>query len=182
MRASFWVSLRVSLHTLLLAATTLLALATTPAVQAQAAWVAFSGQGQPPMPMLLNDLDGKPVDLASFKGQVVLVNFWATWCEGCRVEIPALNRLQQRFKQPKLQILGVNIGEGKARIGQFTQRIPIQYTILRDADSVAMKAWRVRIMPTTFLIDKQGRLRYELVGEADWDDPTIQAPVLDLLK
>ena len=174
--------MHISFRTLLLVVTTWLALMAAPIAQAQAAWVAYSGQGQPPMPLLLNDLDGNPVDLASLKGQVVLVNFWATWCEGCRVEIPALNRLQQRFKQPKLHILGVNIGEGKARIGQFTQRIPIQYTILRDADSVAIKAWRVRIMPTTFLIDKQGRLRYELAGEADWDDPTIQAPVLDLLK
>ncbi|EGF32948.1 alkyl hydroperoxide reductase/ Thiol specific antioxidant/ Mal allergen [Oxalobacteraceae bacterium IMCC9480] len=174
--------MRASLRTLLLAAASLLALAATPAVQAQASWVAFSGQGQPPMPLLLDDLDGKPVDLASLKGQVVLVNFWATWCDGCKAEIPALNRLQQRFKDRKLRILGVNINEGKARIKQFTQRIPVQYTILRDADSVAMKAWHVRIMPTTFLIDKQGRLRYELAGEADWDDPTIQAPVLDLLK
>lgn len=174
--------MRTSLRLLLLATTTLLALAATPVAQAQAAWVAFSGQGQPPMPLLLNDPDGKPVDLANLKGQVVLVNFWATWCEGCREEIPALNRLQQRFKERKLQILGVNIGEGKARIDQFTQRIPIRYTILRDVDSVAMKAWHVRIMPTTFLIDKQGRLRYELAGEADWDDPAIQAPVLDLLK
>jgi cytochrome c biogenesis protein CcmG/thiol:disulfide interchange protein DsbE len=174
--------MRTSLRTLLLAATTVLALVATPAVQAQASWVAFSGLGQPPMPLLLDDVDGKPVDLASLKGQVVLVNFWATWCDGCKAEIPALNRLQQRFKDRKLRILGVNIGEGKARIRQFTQRIPVQYTILRDADSVAMKAWHVRIMPTTFLIDKQGRLRYELAGEADWDDPTIQAPVLDLLK
>ncbi|GAA4027624.1 TlpA disulfide reductase family protein [Actimicrobium antarcticum] len=152
-------------------------------VHAEAAWTTYSTPGgQPPPALVLDDLEGKPVDLASLKGQVVLVNFWATWCEGCKAEIPALNRLQQTFKDRKLQVLGINIGEGKPRIAQFTQRIPIQYKVLRDADSDVMKAWRVRIMPTSFLIDKQGKLRYQLVGDADWDDPKIQAPVLELLK
>jgi peroxiredoxin len=158
-------------------------LMTNGAAHAQAGWTAFSASGgQAPKPLLLDDLDGKAVDLASLKGQVVLINFWATWCDGCRTEIPAFNRLQQKFGARKLQIVGVNVAEGKPRIADFMQRIPIQFTVLRDPDMVVLKAWQVHIMPTTFLLDRNGMLRYQLVGEADWDDPKIQAPVLELLK
>lgn len=134
------------------------------------------------MPLLLDNLEGKPIDLASLKGQVVLLNFWATWCDGCRAEIPALNRLQAQYGPRKLQVVGVNIGEGQARIAEFMEHIPIRFAVLRDVDSVARKAWHIRIMPTTFLIDRNGMLRYQLTGEADWNDPKIQAPVLDLLQ
>lgn len=153
------------------------------AVHAESHWVAFSSAtGQPPLPLILDGLDGKPVDLASFKGQVVLLNFWATWCDGCREEIPALNRLQQSYKESRLRVVGVNVGEGKARIAEFTEHIPMHYTILRDVDSAVLKAWHIRIMPNTFLIDRNGMLRYQLIGEADWNDPKIQAPLLELLK
>ncbi|WP_326940698.1 TlpA disulfide reductase family protein [Actimicrobium sp. GrIS 1.19] len=158
-------------------------LMTNGAAHAQASWTAFSSSGgQAPMPLLLDDLDGKAVDLASLKGQVVLINFWATWCDGCRAEIPAFNRLQQKFGARKLQIVGVNVAEGKPRIADFMQRIPIQFKVLRDPDMVVLKAWQVNVMPTTFLLDRNGMLRYQLVGEADWDDPKIQAPALELLK
>ena len=146
-------------------------------------WQAFSNPaGQLPLPLVLDDLSGKPVDLARFKGQVVLLNFWATWCDGCRAEIPALNRLQQHYRSRQLHVLGINVGEGRARIAQFRERIPIEFDVLRDVDSLVLKTWHIRIMPSTFLIDRNGMLRYQLVGEADWDDPTIQAPVLELLK
>ena len=151
--------------------------------QAGARWNAFSTDGgQAPLPLILDGLDGKPVDLASLKGQVVLLNFWASWCDGCRAEIPVLNQLQQQFKDRKLLIVGVNVGEGKPRIAQFMERIPIHYTVLRDVDSVVLKAWHIRVMPTTFLLDRNGMLRYQLAGEADWEDPKIQAPLLELLK
>jgi cytochrome c biogenesis protein CcmG/thiol:disulfide interchange protein DsbE len=151
--------------------------------RAEPVWQAYSSAGgQAPMPLLLDNLDGKPVDLANLKGQVVVVNFWATWCDGCRAEIPALNRLQTQYGPRKLQVIGVNIGEGQARIAQFMELVPIHFMVLRDIDSVARKAWHIRIMPTTFLIDRHGMLRYQLIGEADWDDPKTQAPVLDLLQ
>ncbi len=150
---------------------------------AQSAWRAFSTPGgQAPLPLVLSDLAGKTVDLASFKGQVVLVNFWATWCEPCRDEMPSLNRMQKRLKSKGFNVLGVNIGEGQARINQFLQIVPVDFTIVRDADSTVMKSWRVRVLPASYLIDKNGMLRYQLVGDADWDDPKLQAPILELMK
>jgi thiol-disulfide isomerase/thioredoxin len=127
-------------------------------------------------------LAGRDVDLSSFKGEVVLVNFWATWCEPCREEMPSLQRLQQKLGGKGLRVLAVNVGEGAARIRQFLERTPVSLSILRDADSDVMKAWRVRMLPASFLVDRRGKLRYQIVGEADYDDPVQQAPVLELLK
>ena len=159
------------------------AIAASANARAQAHWTAFSDPaGQQPLPLVLDDLNGKAVDLTSFKGRVVLLNFWATWCDGCRAELPALNRLQQRFSSAGLVVVGVNVGEGKARIAEFTDHVPIDFLILRDADSAVLKRWRVRIMPSTFLLDRHGMLRAQLVGEADWDAAAVQAPLLDLLR
>jgi cytochrome c biogenesis protein CcmG/thiol:disulfide interchange protein DsbE len=150
---------------------------------AGSAWKEFSTPGgQAPSPLILPDLAGQPVDLAALKGNVVLVNFWATWCEPCRDEMPSLNRLHQRLAGKRFRILGVNIGEGKPRIAQFLTRIPVDFTVLRDADSEVMKAWRVRILPLSFLVDKDGMLRYQLTGDANWDNPDVRAPILELLK
>ena len=152
--------------------------------QAQAAsWKAFSTEGgQAPAAMVLGDMAGREVDLSSFKGDVVLVNFWATWCEPCREEMPSLQRLQQKFGAQGLRVLAVNVGEGAPRIRQFLERTPVSLSILRDADSDVMKAWRVRMLPASFLVDRRGMLRYQIVGEADYDDAAQQAPVLELLK
>ena len=163
---------------------TLLALCLASAGAAHASeWKAFSTEGgQAPAPLSLPDLSGKEVDLASFRGEVVLVNFWATWCEPCREEMPSLQRLENKLAGRKFRVVAVNIGEGAPRIRQFLERTPVSFTILRDAESEAMKAWRVRMLPASFLVDRRGMLRYQLVGEADYDDPKQQAPVLELLK
>jgi thiol-disulfide isomerase/thioredoxin len=152
--------------------------------QAQAAnWKAYStGGGQAPAPLVLADLAGHDVDLSSFKGEVVLVNFWATWCEPCREEMPSLQRLQHKLGGKGLRVLAVNVGEGVPRIRQFLESTPVSLPIVRDAGSEVSKAWRVRMLPASFLVDRHGMLRYQIVGEVDYDDPAQQAPVLELLK
>nr|MBV0878031.1 TlpA family protein disulfide reductase [Noviherbaspirillum sp. L7-7A] len=148
-----------------------------------AEWKAFSTEGgQAPAPLSLPDLSGREVDLASFKGEVVLVNFWATWCEPCREEMPSLQRLERKLAGKPFRVVAVNIGEGAPRIRQFLERTPVSFTILRDPESEVMKAWRVRMLPASFLVDRRGMLRYQLIGEADYDDPKQQAPILELLK
>ncbi len=145
-------------------------------------WKAFSGaEGQAPPALVLPDLDGREVDLAALKGDVVLVNFWATWCEPCRDEMPSLNQLQQRLRGRRFKVLAVNVGEGRARIQQFLASAPVDFAVLRDAESVAIKAWRTRVLPTSFLVDQNGMLRYQLVGAADWNDVGPQAPIFELL-
>ncbi len=145
-------------------------------------WRVYSGSdGRTPPSLALSDMEGRTVDLAALRGKVVLVNFWATWCEPCRAEMPSLNRLQQRLRDRNFKVIAVNIGEGRARIQQFLATVPVDLTIVRDADSELMKAWRVRILPSSFLIDQHGLLRYQLVGDADWSDTGLQGPILELL-
>lgn len=150
---------------------------------AESEWRAFSTPGgQAPVPLVLSDLAGKTVDLSSLKGQVVLVNFWATWCEPCRDEMPSLNRVHNRLKSKGFNVVGINIGETQARIKQFLDIVPVDFTILRDVDMSVMKSWRVRILPASYLVDKNGMLRYQLIGDANWDDPKMQAQILELMK
>lgn len=159
------------------------ALAGSGFVSAEPAWKTFSTPGgQTPSALILRNVAGETVDLAAFKGEVVLVNFWATWCEPCRDEMPSLDRLQQRLRDKGFKVLGVNIGEGAPRIKQFLKSIPVGFTIVRDADSAVLKAWRVSMLPASFLVDKNGMLRYQLVGDADWDGAAAEAPILELLK
>jgi cytochrome c biogenesis protein CcmG/thiol:disulfide interchange protein DsbE len=158
-------------------------LAGTGLASAQSEWKTFSTPGgQIASPLVLQSVTGKTVDLAQFKGQVVLVNFWASWCEPCRDEMPSLDRLQRRLRDKSFTVLGVNIGEGTPRIKQFLKSVPVDFMIVRDPDSAVLKAWRVRMLPASFLLDKNGMLRYQMVGDADWDEEGPQAPILELLK
>lgn len=146
-------------------------------------WKAVAGSGGQATPALvLTDMSGHEVDLAALKGTVVLVNFWATWCEPCRDEMPSLNQFQQRLHGRRFKVVAVNIGEGRARIQQFLTTVPVDFAVVRDTESTVMKAWRVRVLPSSFLIDQDGLMRYQLVGEADWNDAALQAPIFELLN
>ncbi len=137
--------------------------------------------GTPAAPSLaLPDVDGKPVDLAAHRGRLVLVNFWATWCPPCRREFPSLGRVQKLFKPSELAVLAVNVGEEAETIFSFTGATDV--TILLDRDSAAMRRWPVKGLPTTFVVDKQGRLALRAVGGRDFDGPAIVAQLRALLK
>lgn len=140
------------------------------------------GTGSTPPALVLTDMNGHEVDLAALKGTLVLVNFWATWCEPCRDEMPSLNQLQQRLHGRRFKVVAVNIGEGRARIQQFLAMAPVDFTIVRDTESMVMKAWHVRMLPSSFLIDQDGVMRYQLVGDANWNDTALQAPIFELLN
>jgi thiol-disulfide isomerase/thioredoxin len=113
-------------------------------------------------------LDGRRVDLRDFKGRVVLVNFWATWCEPCREEMPSFQRLRDKVRGRPFEILTVNFGEGAARIQPFLERHRISLPVLLDPDKEAAAAWHAGGLPMTFLVDAEGRVRYSSFGESDW--------------
>jgi thiol-disulfide isomerase/thioredoxin len=126
----------------------------------------------PPAPTLrLMDADDKLVDLARYKGRVVLVNFWATWCPPCRKEFPSLGRLRKLFKPGEFEVLAVNVGEDPDTVFSFTGIT--EFPVLFDRDSKAMAAWAVRGLPTTFLVDRQGRLAYRATGGREFDAADI---------
>ncbi len=140
--------------------------------------------GDPVAPALkLMELGGQPYDLSTFKGQVVLVNFWATWCVPCIKEIPSLNRLAKKMRGRNFQILAVNIRESGQRIKAFFRRLKLKrgFSVLLDRNGQASKAWKVYAYPSNFLIDKTGIIRYGESGALGWDDQDVVDTIESLL-
>lgn len=132
-------------------------------------------------PLELRSLDGKTRTLADHRGKVVLLNFWATWCEPCREEMPAIQKLQERYAG-RLAVVAVNFGEGEPRIRDFLKRVPVDFEMLLDTEQRSPKAWGVRILPTSFLIGPDGQITQRVVGEYDWSSNEAINAVEALLK
>ena len=140
----------------------------------------YTGDPAPPA-LALPGLEGKSFDLESYKGRVVLVNFWATWCPPCVREIPSLGRLQERFEKQGFSVLAVDVGEEEEVIRRFLKKRPAAFPVLLDTEGEAFAAWNVSAFPTNFLIDAQGRIRYSYYGALEWDAPEVVAIVERLL-
>jgi thiol-disulfide isomerase/thioredoxin len=134
-----------------------------------------------PTPVLrLKDLEGASRSLEAYRGKVVILNFWATWCEPCREEMPSLNQLRKALEGKPVEMFAVNVGEGEARIAAFLGKVPLDFPVLLDADAQVSRAWKVRLMPTTFIIGTDGRVRYTYAGGRDWADESVRARVAAL--
>ena len=145
----------------------------------------FSARSATQAPALrLKDLDEQMHDLSNLKGKVVLVNFWATWCPPCRREMPSLERLTRRLHGEAFVALAVDVGENIDTIQIFTSQLDEtpSFPILLDSDSKTMQTWKVAGLPTTYLIDKQGRIVYSAVGGREFDRPEIEQTVRELLR
>ena len=139
-------------------------------------------QPQPAPALRLTDLDGRVHDLADHKGKLVLVNFWATWCPPCRREMPSLERLRARLEKHGLVVLAVDVGEDADTVFSFSGQLEPapNFPLLLDQDSKAMQRWKVKGLPTTFVIDPQGRLIFRAVGGREFDSPAMIEALLAL--
>jgi peroxiredoxin len=129
----------------------------------------------------LKDPDGKVHTLADYRGKVLLVNFWATWCEPCREEMPAMRTLRERLAGQPFEILAVNYGESPIRVREFLAREQLELIALLDPNQDVARAWRVRVLPGSFLVDAEGRVRYAVIGEYDWASEGAMKTVRGLL-
>lgn len=141
--------------------------------------------GKPPaQDFTLRDLDGKTYRLADLRGKVVLLNFWASWCPPCRRELPSLERLWQKLKDRDFLALAVNVGEDGDTVFAFTGQLdtPPSFPILLDKDSAVLDAWPVKGLPTTFIIDRDGRVVFRAIGGREFDHPALTGEIEKLLS
>jgi thiol-disulfide isomerase/thioredoxin len=142
-------------------------------------------QAPRPAPALrLKDLDGQLHDLAQLKGKVVLINFWATWCPPCRREMPSMERLSRALEGEAFVVLAVDVGEDASIIEEFTSQLDstLRLPILLDTRSRTLQTWKVGGLPTSFLIDKRGRIVASAIGGREFDHPEIVKTIRALLK
>jgi thiol-disulfide isomerase/thioredoxin len=132
-------------------------------------------------PLALGNLKGDKLDVGQLHGKVVVVNFWATWCPPCRKEMPSMQRLSDKLASRPFAMLGVNVGESAEEVQAFLKQVPLDFPILLDADGVSLKPWQVFAFPTSYVLDKQGRLRLGLFGSIEWDAPDVVERIEALL-
>lgn len=116
----------------------------------------------------LKDRDGNEVSLASLRGKVVFVNFWATWCEPCRDEMPSLQQLARSIDPKNAVFLAISVDEEWEPIDDFLGSGPKRYRVLLDADSSVAKSFGTTQFPESFIIDAKGKLVYKFIGARDW--------------
>ena len=116
-----------------------------------------------------SDLDGKTVQLSDFKGKVVIVDFWATWCPPCRAEVPDLVRLQSKYGDEGLAVVGLSLDAGGAKdVRPFADEFNVNYTMLIANDETASAYGGILGIPTTFVIDRQGRIAKRFIGLTEY--------------
>ncbi len=131
----------------------------------------------------LPDLGGKSVTLSDFRGKVVLLNFWATWCPPCRREIPSLKRLYQLRKDREFEIVAVSVDKASSsKVASFVASYQMSFPVLvNPRGDVGQRYW-TRAVPTSFLLDKKGVIRWKVVGPREWDGAETLAKIDQLLS
>jgi len=141
----------------------------------------YRGDPNPP-PIDLADLDGTPRRLADLRGKVVLVNFWASWCPPCVHEMPSMQRLRDHLRGRPFEILAVNMGENDREVRDFlASKVRVNFPIALDRNGSVLRAWKVFVFPTSYVIDANGRIRLGAFGELDWDAPEVMEQIRNLL-
>jgi len=112
----------------------------------------------------LETLEGETVSLADLRGQVVLLNFWATWCPPCRAEMPAIQSVYQAYQDQGFSVLAVDVAEGDAQVTAFADEQGLTFPILMDRDAAVSNRYQVRAMPSTFFIDRSGIIQEVTLG------------------
>jgi thiol-disulfide isomerase/thioredoxin len=122
----------------------------------------------PPVDIVLEDLNAKTVRVSDFKGKIVLLTFWTTWCPDCRAEIPPLEKLYQRFKDREFVMLAINLRESAQVVNAFFEKNRLSFTSLLDTDGEISFRFGIRSIPTAFILDKNGGLIAKIMGSRAW--------------
>ena len=117
----------------------------------------------------LKDMYGNQVSISDFRGKIVFLNFWATWCPACRAEMPSMERLHKKFKDKDFVMVAINLQESVSTVKKFFKDFKLTFLALLDRDGEVGTRFRVRNLPTTYILDKEGKILGMAVGTREWD-------------
>lgn len=151
-----------------------------------AAWANYEARrwpaGQPVPALQALDLDGRTWRLQELRGRAVIINFWASWCEPCRSEMPTLQQVAEIYGPDKLVVLAVNYKETAARAAQFAKVTGLSLPVLLDPSGDIARQWDVKVFPGTMLIAADGKPAMRIRGEVDWSGAAAEKLIAPLLK
>jgi peroxiredoxin len=130
----------------------------------------------------LTSLSGQPSSLSAYKGQVVMINFWATWCGPCQQEMPLLDQMYKKSKPAGFTLIGVNVDKEAAAVKELLARKPVSFPVLLDPANQVSKAYHVDEMPSTVIIDRKGQIRYIHRGYKPGDENDYQDRIRQLIR
>lgn len=130
----------------------------------------------------LTDINDKKIALADKRGKVILLNFWASWCPPCVKEIPSMNRLAESFDAADFEIVSVNFKESPSTIEKFLKEVQVDFPVLIDLDGKVSAKYEIFAFPSSFLIDKQGKMKYSVNSAIEWDTPEAKATIQEMIE
>jgi thiol-disulfide isomerase/thioredoxin len=131
---------------------------------------------------VLRSLDGRNLRLSELRGEVVMINFWASWCGGCRQAMPAFNELDEKYHRAGLTLLSVNVDEEEQRAESMSRSLKIRFPVLRDGQKAVSRLYKADTLPLTVLIDREGNVRYSHTGYNVGDEQKYVAELRTLLN
>lgn len=145
--------------------------------------VATAADSSGPAPAFtLTDLSGQQEALSKYKGQVVMVNFWATWCGPCQQEMPLLDQMYKKYKPAGFTLIGVNVDKEAPPVKALLERKPVSFPVLLDPANSVSKAYNVNEMPSTVIVDRKGQIRYIHRGYRPGDENEYQDRIRQLIR
>ena len=141
-----------------------------------------ANSGSPAPPFSLTNLSGQQGALSQYKGQVVMVNFWATWCGPCQQEMPLLDQMYKKYKPAGFTLIGVNVDKEEPAVKELLARKPVSFPVLLDPANQVSKAYHVDEMPSSVIIDRKGQIRYIHRGYKPGDENDYQDRIRQLIR
>ena len=151
-------------------------------VMASTAFAAAGDSAGPAPAFTLTTLEGQPSGLSAYKGQVVMVNFWATWCGPCQQEMPLLDQMYKKYKGGGFTLIGVNVDKEAPAVKALLTRKPVSFPVLLDPANSVSKAYHVDEMPSSVIIDRKGVIRYVHRGYKPGDENDYQDRIRQLIR
>ncbi len=133
------------------------------------------------LPLKLKDLTGVWHSLENYRGKVVLINFWGSWCHACVEEMPDLQELNDQLKNYDFKILAVNVNQSKTAVLRFLNAMSLHLPVLLDSSGHISKSWQVKHYPTSYILDKNLKMKYFAEGLVNWNDPKIKNKIERLI-